>query len=565
MEVIKENESLALQKDIPTQDTTQTESSPILPKNKKKKPKKKASGPIEPIPEYYQKALQDYPVSLRNTKAKGRHAAASSPISEGTTVCREQATAFVVRSEFIDQQCHVCLETLATKLMCLDCKKSFYCSQACLDKDTTHPKVCSIMSQVDSIGSSTDTDPDLLRLMVLLMAKRMEEAAKPQEIKEYKPLCSTPYWCVEDLLSHREHADRAFIKVLTEASQRLLSEMPESMAMPVEDMVTLACRINSNAHGLGDNQSRNTDVALGLFPVGAMFFNHACNPNTAFVGMPNGQLAFRTIRPVKTDEELTVSYIDLYASRDERRQDLLKTKHFWCKCKRCTTPMENSVDRFLQSVVCTCCSKDVYVIPPASMEELDKGEKVLGDTWTCAGCGHVASASKVKEAIEKANASYAAGMYALRQKRDYRSACRQLEPLAKTTLPSQAKTLPAGEIHPQNSIRLNASIPLLNCFRHQDNLKGAIEVNRTILGVLDEHSKQSLPDKTAEISDFWQNLGELCDAMAEQCRISGRQPLQKKWYKEARDAYSQAAKVRAIVFGPEHPKTQLVEKFALRV
>ncbi|KAL0089241.1 hypothetical protein F4703DRAFT_1733874 [Phycomyces blakesleeanus] len=548
------------------QNTTKNESSPNLTKIKKKKPKKKTGAPAEPISEYYQKALVDYPVSLRNTKAKGRHAAASGPIAEGTTVCHEQATAFVVRSEFIDQQCHVCLDTLATKLMCSDCKKSFYCSQACLDRDTTHPKVCSIISQVDTIGRSTDTDPDLLRLMVLLMAKRMEEADIPEENKtEYKPLSQTPYWCVEDLLSHREHADRAFINVLTEASQRLVSEMPESMAMSVDDMVTLACRINSNAHGLGDNQSRNTDVALGLFPVGAMFFNHACNPNTAFVGMPNGQLAFRTIRPVKTDEELTVSYIDLYASRDERRQDLLKTKHFWCKCKRCTTPMENSVDRFLQSVVCTSCSKDVYVIPPASIEELNKGEKSLGETWTCAGCGHVASVSKVNEAIEKANASYTAGMYALRQRRDYRSACRQLEPLAKTVLPSQATKLPAGEIHPQNSIRLNASIPLLNCLRHQDNIKGAIEVNRTILDVLDEHAKQSLPDKTAEISDFWQNLGELCDAMAEQCRVSGRQPLQKKWYKEARDAYSQAAKVRAVVFGPEHPKTQFVERCALRV
>lgn len=79
-------------------------------------------------------------------------------------------------------------------------------------------------------------------------------------------------------------------------------------------------RINSNAHGLGDNHSRNTDVALGLFPIGAMFFNHSCNPNTAFVGVENGKLAFRTIRPVKKDEELVVSYIDIYAPRDERRQ-----------------------------------------------------------------------------------------------------------------------------------------------------------------------------------------------------------------------------------------------------
>lgn len=79
-------------------------------------------------------------------------------------------------------------------------------------------------------------------------------------------------------------------------------------------------RINSNAHGLGDNHGRNTDVALGLFPVGALFFNHSCNPNAAFVGLNKGRLVFRTIRQVQPEEEIAVSYIDLYASRDERRQ-----------------------------------------------------------------------------------------------------------------------------------------------------------------------------------------------------------------------------------------------------
>jgi SET and MYND domain-containing protein len=54
--------------------------------------------------------------------------------------------------------------------------------------------------------------------------------------------------------------------------------------------------------------------------VGALFFNHSCNPNAAFVGLSKGRLVFRTIRHVQPEEEIAVSYIDLYASRDERRQ-----------------------------------------------------------------------------------------------------------------------------------------------------------------------------------------------------------------------------------------------------
>ncbi|KAG0162657.1 hypothetical protein DFQ28_001000 [Apophysomyces sp. BC1034] len=518
-------------------------------KNKKKKSKKKKAPQVD---SYYERALEGYPVSLRSTKTKGRHAVAMGDINEGTTVCLERATGFVVRSNYVDQQCHVCLQTLSTKLMCSDCKKAYYCSQRCLERDDLHTLACSTLAQVAAIGSSTDTDPDLLSLMTLLLTRRARENQnKPNTTDTLAP---TPFWCVNDLISHREKATPDFIRVLTEASQRLLSEMPDSMHLPVEDLVTLACRINANAHGLGDDQSRNTDVALGLFPVGAMFFNHACNPNCSFVGLSDGQLAFRTIRPVKNEEELTVSYIDLYAPRDERRIDLLQSKHFWCKCKRCTTPMKASVDRLLQGVVCTECKKDVYVIPPASMEELVKGQKREESHWQCAGCEHIASPETIRQILEQAQSTYATGMTAIRRERNYRRARQKLEPLAKLT---------TGNLHPQNAVRLNACIPLMNCMRHENDLKGAIDINRSIINLLEEHAKQQLPRNTAEISDFWQNLGELCNAMADQHQAASQTPLEKKWRKDARHAFAQAARVRSVVYGPDHPKTKLAAKHVL--
>lgn len=207
---------------------------PPLPLSKKKKnpdmdknTKKNEKAPLTPIHQFYHDALSDYPVSLRNTKTKGRHAVASRPLDEGTTVCLEQAAAFIVRSQYLDEHCHVCLDTLtAKKLMCSDCQKSFYCSSTCLEKDTTHTIVCSAFSQVDAIGRATDVEADMLRLIALLLARRQrdnennrnrDQCSKEDEDKEKKKNNPTPYWCVEDLVSHRERSDPNFIKVMTEA------------------------------------------------------------------------------------------------------------------------------------------------------------------------------------------------------------------------------------------------------------------------------------------------------------------------------------------------------------
>lgn len=192
---------------------------PQIAKEAKKNDKK---APLAPIHQFYHEALSDYPVLLRNTKTKGRHAVASRALDEGTTVCLEQAAAFIVRSPYLDEHCHVCLDTLTTKLMCSDCKKSFYCSQKCLEKDDTHSIVCSAFSQVDAIGRATDVEPDMLRLIALLLARRQRDNEKNKSEDPKDDVSSlkknpTPYWCVEELISHRDRSDPAFIKVMTEA------------------------------------------------------------------------------------------------------------------------------------------------------------------------------------------------------------------------------------------------------------------------------------------------------------------------------------------------------------
>ena len=62
-------------------------------------------------------------------------------------------------------------------------------------------------------------------------------------------------------------------------------------------------------------------TGVGVYPVGAML-NHSCTPNVmqSFAGR---RIIFRAIAPIAAGQEATISYVELSATRAERRAMLL--------------------------------------------------------------------------------------------------------------------------------------------------------------------------------------------------------------------------------------------------
>lgn len=113
-------------------------------------------------------------------------------------------------------------------------------------------------------------------------------------------------------------------------------------------------------------------IGIGLYPLAALI-NHSCVPNSIIVF--NGKRAhIRTIREIKSGEEITISYVEIAESRERRQQELASTFFFECTCERCKNPT-NLIDLMLAGY--SCGSKSCY---PLSNSE--------GDILQCKKCGN---------------------------------------------------------------------------------------------------------------------------------------------------------------------------------
>uniref|UniRef100_A0A7J8BAS5 [histone H3]-lysine(4) N-trimethyltransferase n=1 Tax=Rousettus aegyptiacus TaxID=9407 RepID=A0A7J8BAS5_ROUAE len=77
------------------------------------------------------------------------------------------------------------------------------------------------------------------------------------------------------------------------------------------------------------------EVGVGLYP-SVSLLNHSCDPNCSIVF--NGpHLLLRAVRDIEAGEELTICYLDVLMTSEERRKQLRDQYCFECDCSRCQT------------------------------------------------------------------------------------------------------------------------------------------------------------------------------------------------------------------------------------
>lgn len=78
--------------------------------------------------------------------------------------------------------------------------------------------------------------------------------------------------------------------------------------------------------------------------------------------MDGAKLSYRTLKPIRKDEEITISYIDATNPFERRQTELRQRYHFACACSKCAHGPTLIEDSWLPS------TSDLQIVKPGSIE-----------------------------------------------------------------------------------------------------------------------------------------------------------------------------------------------------
>ncbi|KAJ1949728.1 hypothetical protein IWQ62_006687 [Dispira parvispora] len=393
---------------------------------------------------------------------------------------------------------------------------------------------------------------------MLALYRTQDPSAKPIA-NEFTPVCF-----IEDLPSRKDAFEEAWLKTITDAMDAFIEVLPENLtALATSDLlIGLACRISIHSQGFADPASRRNNDCIGLFPLTAQFVNHSCLPNAHLVSKPNGCVAIRTLQEVPEGQELTVSYVDLFQPREQRRRDILMTRRFWCQCRRCNELLSSSVDRYMDGILCRKCkfgvmifeeTKEVNDINALMTDTSVLDKEIRGKKAECESCKAKIPVTELVNILKRAIEDYAGAIVLVRQRR---------LPEARKALETYLQTYEKGELlHHYNSYLLNVLIPLMNTCVALNDIHAAVSHNKAILKRM--ALTNALPKVAPETGEFWYHLGDLYNRLANAKLQQSRNPsksvtiLINRYLKEAKMAYMEAHKIFNVSYGKAHPKSQL--------
>lgn len=85
-------------------------------------------------------------------------------------------------------------------------------------------------------------------------------------------------------------------------------------------------------------------IGLYLHPYAALI-NHSCDYNSV-VGFDGDECFVKAVRPIKKDEQISISYIDASSPYRTRRKELSDRYFFDCRCSKCSKGADTREDAF---------------------------------------------------------------------------------------------------------------------------------------------------------------------------------------------------------------------------
>jgi SET and MYND domain-containing protein len=366
----------------------------------------------------------DSPFDILYAPGRGRYMVAKDDMKAGDHVVRSFPYCYAVCDEVKEYTCQYCFNDQARtretlRYPCTDCNQTWYCSQACMKKDSKQHNIeCKTLGTFfkevhwEDPGNRTE-----VKLLLRTLSRRTLERRKIKLPQDH-------FYANERLkfddffrLTHdRKHYGPELLESL-QGIVDYVKSLDTSWLSDITEHQLLDVVLKTRNNMFNVFRSSSISLGWGVY-VEASLFNHSCQPNVCLFRMPDTPaFQFLAINDIKKGEELNVTYLG-YGDLEHRRSHLLEHYFFKCDCVRCreeeggstagyqrwyaeshckrggclgyVVPLPTLGNRALAQPFCNYCS---FTDDPVEDEEEEEEEEEQADDQTSASNS---SASKKK-------------------------------------------------------------------------------------------------------------------------------------------------------------------------
>jgi len=312
------------------------------------------------------------PFKVVFTEGRGRYLISTKHLHPGDNVVSSFPFTYVTCDEVKEMVCQYCFEETVIQnkhlpFMCKDCNQMWYCSQRCMELDSTQHKFeCKTLGHFfanvhwDEPGNKTE-----VRLLCRTLSRRTLEKRNIKLPKEH--LIANEIITFSDfmrLISSRTVQTESLLKSLKDIVDYVKSIDDEWLSdIDEEELLDVVLKTRNNMFNIF--KSSTVSLGWGVY-IEASLFNHSCQPNTCLFRRHNTPVfEFVAIQEIPIGTEITVTYLG-YGDLDTRRSHLKEHYFFDCDCLRCKEESAGSTTNYDAWYNAYHCKNDGclgYVVP----------------------------------------------------------------------------------------------------------------------------------------------------------------------------------------------------------
>jgi hypothetical protein len=299
---------------------------------------------------------------VESTHRLGRYAVADADLPAGTLVLLERPLLSLPMTKFASVVCHRCLAALpqaqgrdgapapgANPCLPRYCPPCRAAGAGALDA-----QLAALRIKLPELSAAHQIDPTMLHILLLLDLQRsgLPAGAPPGARGAGKAEVRCGVADADALPNLWARKPEGWRKKVGAAVRSLHTELlalaaavpgysPSGVPRLQADAAQMSLQVQTiSAPGPGPDTGVALFPALGVFP-------HSCLPNCFFLAR-GAALHVRAIVDVPKGTPLTVAYTGLTEPRAHRQAALEAERHTTCACPRCTQPMADSTDKWLE-------------------------------------------------------------------------------------------------------------------------------------------------------------------------------------------------------------------------